>query len=106
MKEYYNEYIKAYDFVALQTITPGTELRFDYATAEYEIGNFPYKCLCSENACRSQIRGFKHSDKILRKQYGDYIAEYLNTEPTNVQSADNETPSADILHRPEGFLDR
>jgi len=69
----------AYDFVALETIEIGDEMRWDYATVEYEIGNFPAKCLCASKACRSAVRGYKFSGEVLRDQYGGYIAEYLKS---------------------------
>ena len=67
----------AFDFIALQFIPAGTELRWDYATVEYEIGNFPGNCLCKEEKCRAAVRGFKFSSEILKEQYGPYIAKYL-----------------------------
>lgn len=69
----------AYDFVALEDIPAGSELRWDYATVEYEIGNFPAECLCGSKQCRSAVRGFKFSSNTLRSQYGGYIAAYLKS---------------------------
>ena len=43
---FFNIFLKAYDFIAVHDIESGAELRWDYATVEYEIGNFPSECLC------------------------------------------------------------
>ena len=73
------DYVIAYDFVALETIEIGGEMRWDYATVEYEIGNFPAQCLCGQKQCRSAVRGYKFSGEVLDGQYGNYIANYLKT---------------------------
>ena len=54
---------KAYDFIALHDIEIGAELRWDYATVEYEIGNFPSECLCGAKV--KKIKSYLDFSKCL-----------------------------------------
>ncbi|MFK7967922.1 MAG: SET domain-containing protein-lysine N-methyltransferase [Rickettsiaceae bacterium] len=70
-----NQY-NAYDFIAIKPIYANDELTFDYETAEETVDFFD-KCLCASKQCRKSIIGFKHYEDIIRKKYGDFIADYL-----------------------------
>ena len=52
----------------------------DYEASESETVS-TFECLCGSPRCRRQLRGFKASEDIIRKQYGKYIASFLNEMP-------------------------
>lgn len=68
---------EAYDFYAIRSISCGEELTWDYETSEYEIfGNF--SCQCGSPLCRgSSVLGYKTNEATIKKQYGEYYANYL-----------------------------
>jgi len=69
--------IEALEIHAMRDIRVGEELFTDYATFEYEIGNFPHRCGCGSSSCRGRITGYKDLPLATREKYGTYIAEYL-----------------------------
>lgn len=69
----------AYDFHAINPISTGEELRWDYSTSEYDITDF--KCSCGSPLCRRFVKGFRAHGCRVRAVYGEkYIANYLLTE--------------------------
>lgn len=69
----------AYNFIAFKKIQAGDELTFDYETAE-EAVNFFSQCNCGSNLCRKIICGFRYHEELIRKKYGEFIANYLKVE--------------------------
>ncbi|MEK7989987.1 MAG: SET domain-containing protein-lysine N-methyltransferase [Thiotrichaceae bacterium] len=65
-----------YNFYALQNITQGTELTWDYNTTEYHSIAVP-ECHCGSTNCRGKTPGFVAIEDELRTRYGEYIADYL-----------------------------
>ncbi|KAL3937248.1 MAG: hypothetical protein SGBAC_007601 [Bacillariaceae sp.] len=67
----------AYDFVALTTIEEGTEVGFDYETAEYELSE-PIYCSCGSPKCRKVLKGFRYNkDQILKTHGEGVLSPYL-----------------------------
>ncbi len=71
-----NNQFGGYDFVALWDIEAGDEITWDYETTEYE-SIAVSQCLCGSLYCRGKILGFQFREQMLRKRYGEYIADYL-----------------------------
>jgi uncharacterized protein len=71
-----NNQFRGYDFVALYDIEAGDEITWDYETTEHESIAIS-QCLCGSLYCRGTILGFKFREQMLRKRYGEYIADYL-----------------------------
>ena len=67
----------AHDYVAIQDITPGEEITFDYAMQNYDVGHFPSKCLCGVKDCRGKIGGWKDLPIDKKQQYKGFVAPYL-----------------------------
>ena len=67
-----------YDFVALFDILEGNEITFDYETTEYFSIAVP-KCLCGSLDCRGRTSGFHFLPLKIRKQYGEFIGNYLKS---------------------------
>ena len=66
----------AYDFVALDKISAGQEIVWDYETTEFEIKDFP--CCCGSPTCREHLKGFRHHEKLVLEANGrQYVAPYL-----------------------------
>lgn len=65
-----------YNFVALQEISPGDELTWDYETTEYVSIAVP-RCLCAAADCRMRIQGyrFRCQDESWRPTH---LARYLS----------------------------
>jgi len=80
-----NNKFGGYDFVALVDIPAGTEITWDYETTEY-ISIAIADCFCGSSNCRRQTRGFKFLPLEIKKQYGEFIADYLKINiPENVK---------------------
>ena len=75
---FFNISFKAYDFIALHDIESGAELRWDYATVEYEIGNFPSECLCGAKVKKKRFR-FSLLAPILRINECEVVTKNLVT---------------------------
>jgi SET domain-containing protein len=73
-----NNHLGGYNFIALKDISTEEEITFDYETTEYISIAVP-KCNCGSKNCRKEIRGFKFLPESIRRQYGEYIADYLKT---------------------------
>ncbi|HBL12654.1 MAG TPA: SET domain-containing protein-lysine N-methyltransferase [Cyanobacteria bacterium UBA11162] len=71
-----NNKFGGYDFVALVDIPAGTEITWDYETTEYISIAVP-KCSCGSPQCRLNIRGYKFIPIEIKKNYGEFIADYL-----------------------------
>jgi hypothetical protein len=71
-----NNNFGGYDFVALNDISEGYEITFDYETTEYISIAVP-ECWCNSPNCRLKTRGFKFLPIHIKEQYGEYIADYL-----------------------------
>lgn len=71
-----NNKFGGYDFVALVDIPVGTEITWDYETAEQIVSAVP-ECLCGSPQCRLNIKGFKFLPVEIQKRYGEFIADYL-----------------------------
>mmetsp|Transcript_37863 Transcript_37863/g.91818 ORF Transcript_37863/g.91818 Transcript_37863/m.91818 type:complete len:209 (+) Transcript_37863:191-817(+) len=70
----------AYDFVALTKIEEGTELGWDYETAEYQL-SAPIQCGCGSPKCRKVVKGFRYNkDELLEAHGKDAISPYLLSE--------------------------
>lgn len=65
-------------FVALKTITKGSELVWDYVMSEYEFDWF-MRCLCKAKTCRKWIGGWVCLDATRRKKYVRCLMPYLRT---------------------------
>jgi hypothetical protein len=65
-----------YDFYALEEIKEGTELVWDYEMTEWEVGSMD-TCLCGCERCRKTFGGFKKSGEVIKKNYGEFFADYL-----------------------------
>lgn len=67
------------NFIAKRKIEAGEFLTFNYLTTEYDM-NTSFKCLCGEEGCFGEIKGFKYlndSDKeFIHKKFG--LSFYLN----------------------------
>lgn len=68
----------AFDFVALQDISEGDELTWDYGAAEFESISID-QCLCGSPKCRGSRIGFKDSYLVIREQYGEHYSKYLRS---------------------------
>ena len=64
------------DLIARRNIKAGEMITFNYNTTEYEIFR-PFECLCKEDCCMGEIRGFKHLDQS--EQY--YLLNNYNCSP-------------------------
>ena len=61
--------------VAIEDISLGKELVFDYGMSET---NFkPYTCNCGSQNCRKTIKPDDWKNKELQEKYGEYFASYL-----------------------------
>ncbi len=61
--------------VAMQDISNGEELTFDYEMCEDSYWKMQCKCGCKN--CRGTIGAFKNMPANVRKKYGNYISEWL-----------------------------
>ena len=53
------------------------EVRFDYETTEWNVGDFEV-CLCGSDECRGHIKGYRYSGDAVHDKYdNDIIAKYL-----------------------------
>lgn len=66
----------AFDFIALQDLSTGDELLWDYEASEYLCVS-SFDCLCGSPRCRGRLNGFKYSGDIIKSQYGDHYANFL-----------------------------
>jgi hypothetical protein len=71
-----NNQFGAYDFIALVDIASGCEITWDYETTEYISIAIPV-CGCGSSDCRLKTRGFKFLAADIRRNYGEFIADYL-----------------------------
>mmetsp|Transcript_24055 Transcript_24055/g.50370 ORF Transcript_24055/g.50370 Transcript_24055/m.50370 type:complete len:236 (+) Transcript_24055:38-745(+) len=65
-----------YDFYAMKEIKEGEELVWDYEMTEWEVGSMD-DCLCGAERCRKKFGGFKKSGDVIKKNYGEFFADYL-----------------------------
>ena len=88
---------EAYDFIALRNIQKGEELTFDYDTTEFkvrvarvpsfwrpfdkkiQVENFPEKCLCGSNCCRSKINGYLGSEGKVNQTLFHILSKRIST---------------------------
>ena len=64
--------------VAIEDISLGKELVFDYGMSET---NFkPYICNCGSQNCRKTIKPDDWKNKELQEKYGEYFASYLKAQ--------------------------
>ncbi|MER9725880.1 MULTISPECIES: SET domain-containing protein-lysine N-methyltransferase [unclassified Mesorhizobium] len=70
----------AYDFVAIEQISSGVEVTWDYATSESECIGISV-CLCSSGNCRGSAGGFSELPRDHPMVMSGYYAPYLNKTP-------------------------
>ncbi|OEU22042.1 SET domain-containing protein [Fragilariopsis cylindrus CCMP1102] len=74
--------VGGYNFWAIRPIIKGEELTWDYEATEWELST-PFRCTCGSKNCRHILKGFKHNGDNIRKQYGEYYANYLKENNNN-----------------------
>ncbi|MER8549417.1 SET domain-containing protein-lysine N-methyltransferase [Mesorhizobium sp. M1169] len=67
----------AYDFVAIEHISSGVEVTWDYATSEFECIGVSV-CLCSSANCRGTAGGFSKLPRDHPTLVSGFYAPYLN----------------------------
>jgi D-alanine-D-alanine ligase len=73
-----NAWLQGLDLVARRSISPGEEIRVDYAT----YGNnllAPFDCVCGAEECRGKIREDDHLQPFMQK-YGDHVSDFVRNE--------------------------
>ena len=65
-----------YDFVALDDISAGDEISFDYATTEYFSIAVP-SCICGASNCRKKITGFEQVPRCSKVVVDGFVAPYI-----------------------------
>ncbi|MER9657819.1 SET domain-containing protein-lysine N-methyltransferase [Mesorhizobium sp. M0152] len=66
----------AYDFVAIEQISSGVEVTWDYATSEFECVGVSV-CLCSSDNCRGEAAGFSKLPRDHPMIVSGFCAPYL-----------------------------
>ena len=76
--------VKELELKALRTIATGEALTVDYETFEYEIEYVGGQCLCGSAKCRGRLSGYKQLPVEAKAHYGEFVAEYLRAQETEV----------------------
>lgn len=61
--------------IALRTIYPGEEIKYDYAMTDWDY--FSFACNCQESRCRDTVRGYRYLPFETRERYRGVILPYL-----------------------------
>ncbi|CDX53574.1 Nuclear protein SET [Mesorhizobium plurifarium] len=72
----------AYDFIAIEQISSGVEVTWDYATSESECIGVSV-CLCASGKCRGSAGGFSGLPRDHPMVVSGYYAPYLKRTPRN-----------------------
>lgn len=76
-----NNQYGGYDFIAIARIVAGEEIVYDYETTETAFaGRFECQCHCPN--CRGHLSGFLALPLEVRQRYGEFIADYLKSKPS------------------------
>lgn len=72
----------AYDFVAIEKISSGVEVTWNYATSEFECIGVSV-CLCSSQNCQGSAGGFSKLPRDHPMLVSGFYAPYLNRNPSS-----------------------